>query len=57
MVPRKKLSAKALAAFAKMGRRGGKIGGKALTIKPSEEERQVMARRLAQKRKQADAKT
>jgi len=35
------ISAKALAAFAKTGLRGGKIGGKALTIKPSEEERQV----------------
>jgi hypothetical protein len=44
-MPTKKLSAKALAAFAKTGRRGGKIGGKALTIKLSAEERQERARR------------
>ena len=50
VMPKKKLSADALAYFAKMGRRGGLLGGKARAIKLSAEERQESARRAVQAR-------
>jgi hypothetical protein len=49
-MPKDKLSAEALAYFAKMGRRGGLIGGKARAATLSADQRSESARRAVQAR-------